>query len=95
MPIGTKVMINTIKPEADREKYGRFLMTVTLPDGSDLDTAMITAGQGVLYEGGARESAIKTQFICEVARGLVRRAERQVGGGGADRPDLRYVGLAA
>lgn len=54
MPRGTLVTIDTKKAEGDREKYGRWLAEVTLPDGSDLATLMIAAGHAVPYEGGAR-----------------------------------------
>jgi endonuclease YncB( thermonuclease family) len=54
MPVGTQVTVDTIKVEGDKEKYGRWLMQVTLPDGTDLATVMIAAGQAVPYEGGAR-----------------------------------------
>lgn len=54
MPIGTQVTIDTIHAEGDKEKFGRWLMVVTLPDGTDLATALIAAGQAVPYEGGPR-----------------------------------------
>lgn len=39
LPPGTKVLLVSRK----REKYGRFLARVTLPDGSDYSTHMLTA----------------------------------------------------
>jgi endonuclease YncB( thermonuclease family) len=54
MPPGTIVTIDTIKFEGDREKYGRWLAQITLPDGTDLATIMIAAGQAHPYEGGAK-----------------------------------------
>jgi endonuclease YncB( thermonuclease family) len=54
MPIGTQVTVDTIKVEGEREKFGRWLAAITLPDGTDLATVMIAAGQAVAYEGGAR-----------------------------------------
>lgn len=54
MPIGTRVTVDTVKAEGEREKFGRWLAQVTLPDGSDLGAALIAAGQAVPYEGGPR-----------------------------------------
>ena len=54
MPVGTTVVINTMKAEGDKEKYGRWLAKVMLPDGDDLATEMIAAGMAVPYEGGPR-----------------------------------------
>jgi endonuclease YncB( thermonuclease family) len=54
MPVGTAVVINTVKAGGDKEKFGRWLARVTLPGGVDLATAMIAAGHAVPYEGGAR-----------------------------------------
>ena len=54
MPVGTAVVIDTIKAQGDKEKYGRWLAQVTLPDGTDLADTMIAVGQVVPYEGGPR-----------------------------------------
>jgi micrococcal nuclease len=54
MPINTIVTIDTIKATGEKEKFGRWLAQVTLPDGTDLATTMIAAGHAVPYEGGAR-----------------------------------------
>ncbi len=54
MPVGTSVTVVTSKVEGDKEKYGRWLAQVTLPDGRDLAGALIAAGQAVPYEGGPR-----------------------------------------
>lgn len=54
MPVGSTVTIDTTRAEGDKEKYGRWLAQVTLPDGEDLATLMIGAGHAVPYEGGAR-----------------------------------------
>lgn len=54
MPVGTSVTVVTSKAEGDKEKFGRWLAQVTLPDGRDLASALIAAGQAVPYEGGPR-----------------------------------------
>jgi endonuclease YncB( thermonuclease family) len=56
MPAGSSVIVNTLKATGEKEKFGRWLATITLPDGTDLATAIIAAGQGVPYEGGARSA---------------------------------------
>lgn len=52
LPSKTKVVITTIKDA--REKYGRYLAKVTLPDESDLAQNLIQMGFAVSYLGGAR-----------------------------------------
>lgn len=54
MPVGSPVVVNTIKPTGDKEKYGRWLAAITLPGDIDLATSMIFNGQAVPYEGGPR-----------------------------------------
>jgi endonuclease YncB( thermonuclease family) len=54
MPVGTAVTVDTVKAAGDKEKFGRWLAQVTLPDGSDLATVMIATDHAVPYEGGAR-----------------------------------------
>lgn len=49
-PIGTLVVAQTYK---DREKWGRYLCDLYLDD-IDVDEAIIAAGLGVYYDGGAR-----------------------------------------
>jgi endonuclease YncB( thermonuclease family) len=44
-PVGTRVTLTS----SSRDKYGRLLATITLPDGSDFATRMIAAGQAVVY----------------------------------------------
>lgn len=51
MPVGTVVTVDTVKAEGEKEKFGRWLAMVTLPDGTDLGTALVAAGQAVPYEG--------------------------------------------
>lgn len=53
LPVGTKVVIKTYKDK--REKYGRWLADIKLPDGSDYAETMIKYGYAVKYEGGAKE----------------------------------------
>ena len=52
LPIGEPIQIQTFKDA--REKYGRYLAKITLPDGSDLAAAMIASGHGTPYFGGAK-----------------------------------------
>lgn len=54
LPAGSRVVIDTVKSTGDKEKFGRWLMAVTLPDGTDLATRMIADHQAVPYEGGPR-----------------------------------------
>jgi micrococcal nuclease len=49
-PIGKEVMVRLVK----REKFGRWLVQITLPDGADLTSKMIADGHGVEYHGGPR-----------------------------------------
>lgn len=49
LPVGTVVVINTIKDK--REKYGRYLATITLPSGDDFGTFMLDNHLAVPYEG--------------------------------------------
>lgn len=51
---GKAVTLVTFKDR--KEKYGRYLAKVTLPDGTDFATAMIAAGYGKPYYGGAKET---------------------------------------
>ena len=52
LPAGTAVLVQTFKGRD--EKFGRFLASVTLPDGTDLVERLIAAGHGVPYDGGKR-----------------------------------------
>ncbi|MBA3432028.1 MAG: thermonuclease family protein, partial [Actinobacteria bacterium] len=45
LPPGTQVMLTARK----KDKYGRFLARITLPNGDDFSTSMITAGHAVAY----------------------------------------------
>lgn len=54
LPAGTEVTIRSHKPANPEEKYGRWLATITLPDGRDFAESMIAAGCGVPYFGGDR-----------------------------------------
>lgn len=51
LPLGTQIRVQTAHTH---EKYGRFLATITLPDGTDFATRMIEANHAVPYFGGAR-----------------------------------------
>ena len=53
LPEGVPVTIKTYKDR--REKYGRYLGTLTLQDGTDLVTRIIDAGHGVTYFGGSKD----------------------------------------
>jgi micrococcal nuclease len=51
-PPGSAVAVESYKN--GREKFGRWLAKVTLPDGRDVSAAMIAAGHAVSYDGGKR-----------------------------------------
>jgi endonuclease YncB( thermonuclease family) len=44
-PIGSRVTLTVSK----REKYGRLLAQITLPNGDDFGTLMVAAGEAVVY----------------------------------------------
>lgn len=50
-PPGARVILSGI----DSDKYGRTLARVTLADGRDLAEALLAAGHGRPYAGGARQ----------------------------------------
>ena len=50
-PVGSKVVVSTIKVKDESDKYGRILGKVTLSDGHDYATAMIEAGHALAYFG--------------------------------------------
>lgn len=52
LPATLVVQIQTFKDA--KEKYGRYLAKITLPDGTDLAAAMIAGGHAVPYFGGAK-----------------------------------------
>lgn len=47
---GKTLKVRTTKPD----KYGRILTEITLPDGTDYGTAMVSRGFAVFYEGGKK-----------------------------------------
>lgn len=49
---GTRIVLTTIKDK--KEKYGRYLGSVTLPDATDFASRMIAAGHAVPYFGGKK-----------------------------------------
>jgi len=49
LPIGAFLVIHTDKDKT--EKYGRWLATVTLPDGADYAQLAITTGHAVAWDG--------------------------------------------
>jgi len=51
LPIGTEVVIRTVKDE--REKYGRLLAAISL-NGEDVNLTMIQTGHAKPYDGGPR-----------------------------------------
>jgi micrococcal nuclease len=53
LPVGSKVTLRTFKDA--REKYGRYLGKVTLPDGSDYATALVEKGLAKPYFGDKKE----------------------------------------
>lgn len=52
LPVGTQVVISTQKDK--KERYGRYLAAVELPEGGDLAAALVRAGHAKPYDGGAR-----------------------------------------
>jgi micrococcal nuclease len=50
---GLIVRVETFKDS--KEKYGRYLTKIRLPDGSDYGSAMIAAGHAKPYFGGTKE----------------------------------------
>jgi endonuclease YncB( thermonuclease family) len=52
MPACLIVTLQTFKDS--KEKYGRYLAKITLPDGSDFASAMVAAGHAVPYFGGTK-----------------------------------------
>lgn len=50
-PGGCFVVAQTAKP---REKYGRWMASITLDNGHDFAREMIAAGHAVEYDGGSR-----------------------------------------
>lgn len=52
IPEGSKIVINTIKDS--KEKYGRYLADITLPDGTNLAAHLINEGYAVAYFGGTK-----------------------------------------
>ena len=53
LPIGSSVHIKSHKPD-DKDKFGRWLAEITLPDGTDFATRMLEAGHAKPYFGGSR-----------------------------------------
>lgn len=47
-------MVKVIYKEGRHEKYGRLLADITLPNGKDMATEMISAGHAKAYDGGAK-----------------------------------------
>ena len=52
MPPKTKVTIRTTRDK--KEKYGRYLAEIILPDGTSFAEVMIAAGHATKYSGGKR-----------------------------------------
>lgn len=51
---GKTLLVTTIKTGNEGDKYGRYLVKVLLPDGSDYGTKIIEAGLAVSYDGGTK-----------------------------------------
>jgi micrococcal nuclease len=51
---GLEVTLRTYKDR--KEKYGRYLGSITLPDGTDFSGLMVSEGHAVPYFGGVRET---------------------------------------
>ncbi len=52
LPVGTVCTITTIKDH--QEKYGRYLATFTLADGTNVNDWLVKSGYAVPYDGGRR-----------------------------------------
>lgn len=52
IPIGSGIFIKTDKDS--REKFGRYLATIHLPDGADVNQRMINEGFAIPYHGEKR-----------------------------------------
>ncbi len=52
LPIGTVCTINTLKDH--QEKFGRYLATFTLADGTNVNDWLAKSGYAVPYDGGKR-----------------------------------------
>jgi len=55
LPPGTVCTITTVKdPLVSKEKYGRYLATFTLADGTNVNEWLVKSGYAVPYDGGKR-----------------------------------------
>ena len=54
LPVDTVVNIRSYKDGFQNEKYGRWLASITMPDGRDFSATMIASGHGKQYFGGQR-----------------------------------------
>jgi len=55
LPPGTVCTITTVKdPSLSKEKYGRYLATFTLADGTNVNDWLVKSGYAVPYDGGKR-----------------------------------------
>ena len=54
LPVGSKIVIITFKGK--REKYGRYLGKIKLPNGEDLASYLIANGLAKPYFGGTKET---------------------------------------
>lgn len=58
LPRGSMVLLS----DFGRDRYGRLLATVTLPDGTDLATWFIRSGLAQPYEGGRKTGRCSSMF---------------------------------
>lgn len=55
LPPGIVCTITTVKdPSLSKEKYGRYLATFTLADGTNVNEWLVKSGYAVPYDGGKR-----------------------------------------
>ena len=54
LPSGTHAKMRSHKIDDPREKFGRWLCEIELPNGKDFAAEMIAAGHGIAYFGGRR-----------------------------------------
>lgn len=68
LTLGRSVCLTTDASQADRDRYGRLLRYVRLPDGRDLGAAIVGSGHGLAYRSSACDSSVDYQQLERSAR---------------------------